>query len=41
VRLWVGLDVHRFSIVAATLPVDGGNPQVPDGDDRARDPSFR
>ena len=28
VRLWVSLDVHKFSIVAATLPVDGGKPQV-------------
>ena len=27
VRLWVSLDVHKFSIVAATLPVDGGKPQ--------------
>jgi transposase len=28
VRLWVALDVHKFSIVAATLPPDGGEPQV-------------
>jgi transposase len=28
VRLWVGLDVHKFSIVAATLPPTGGTPQL-------------
>jgi transposase len=28
VRLWVSLDVHKFSIVAATLPPDGGKPVV-------------
>lgn len=29
VRLWVSLDVHKFSIVAATLPpVGGGKPEV-------------
>jgi transposase len=28
VRLWVSLDVHKFSIVAATLPPTGGKPQV-------------
>lgn len=28
VRLWVALDVHKFSIVAATLPPDGGEPEV-------------
>lgn len=28
VRLWVGLDVHKFSIVAATLPPAGGQPEV-------------
>jgi transposase len=28
VRLWVGLDVHKFSIVAATLPPTGGRPEV-------------
>ena len=28
VRLWVCLDVHKFSIVAATLPAAGGTPQV-------------
>ena len=28
VRLWVSLDVHKFSIVAATLPPAGGKPQV-------------
>lgn len=28
VRLWVSLDVHKFSIVAATLPPTGGRPQV-------------
>ena len=39
VRVWVALDVHKFSIVAATLPPDGGEPRgVADRDDRARDP---
>ncbi len=28
VRLWVALDVHKFSIVAATLPPAGGRPQL-------------
>ena len=28
VRLWVSLDVHNFSIGAATLPPAGGTPQV-------------
>jgi transposase len=28
VRLWVALDVHKFSIVAATLAPDGGKPEV-------------
>ena len=28
VRLWVALDVHKLSIVAATLPPAGGNPEV-------------
>jgi transposase len=28
VRLWVALDVHKFSIVAATLPAVGGTPQL-------------
>ena len=28
VRLWVALDVHKFSIVAATLPPAGGQPEV-------------
>src|SRR4051794_37270822 len=28
VRLWVALDVHKFSIVAATLPPTGGTPQL-------------
>ena len=28
VRLWVSLDVHKLSIVAATLPVTGGQPEV-------------
>jgi len=28
VRLWVSLDVHKFSIVAATLPPAGGKPEV-------------
>jgi transposase len=28
VRLWVSLDVHKLSIVAATLPPAGGSPEV-------------
>jgi transposase len=28
VRLWIALDVHTFSIVAATLPPVGGTPEV-------------
>lgn len=28
VRLWVALDVHKFSIVAATLPPAGGRPEL-------------
>lgn len=28
VRLWVSLDVHKFSIVAGTLPPAGGSPEV-------------
>ena len=28
VRLWVALDVHKLSIVAATLPAAGGKPEV-------------
>ncbi len=28
VRLWVALDVHKFSIVAAILPPTGGQPEV-------------
>jgi transposase len=28
VRLWVALDVHMFSIVAAVLPPTGGQPEV-------------
>jgi transposase len=28
VRLWVSLDVHKLSIVAATLPPAGGKPEV-------------
>jgi transposase len=28
VRLWVALDVHKFSIVAATLPAAGGTPEL-------------
>ena len=27
-RLWVALDVHKLSIVAATLPPAGGQPDV-------------
>lgn len=28
VRLWVALDVHKRSIVAATLPLSGGRPEI-------------
>jgi transposase len=28
VRLWVALDVHKFSIVAAVLPPQGGKPEL-------------
>jgi hypothetical protein len=28
VRLWVALDVHKLSIVAATLPPQGGKPEI-------------
>ena len=28
VRLWVALDVHKLSIVAATLPPTGGTPEL-------------
>ena len=28
VRLWVAFDVHKLSIVAATLPPEGGQPEV-------------
>ena len=28
VRVWVALDVHKHSIVAATLPPSGGRPEV-------------
>lgn len=28
VRLWVALDVHKFSIAAAVLPSQGGRPEV-------------
>jgi transposase len=28
VRMWVALDVHRLSIVAATLPPSGGTPEL-------------
>lgn len=28
VRLWVALDVHKLSIVAAVLPPSGGTPEV-------------
>ncbi len=28
VRLWIALDVHKFSIVAATLPPSGGAPEL-------------
>lgn len=28
VRLWVSLDVHKLSIVAATLPPSGGQPEL-------------
>lgn len=28
VRMWVALDVHKLSIVAATLPPTGGQPEL-------------
>src|SRR4051794_29206489 len=28
VRVWVALDVHKLSIVAATLPPSGGRPEI-------------
>ncbi|MBV8733555.1 MAG: transposase [Solirubrobacterales bacterium] len=28
VRLWVSLDQHRFSVVAAILPLEGGEPEL-------------
>lgn len=28
VRVWVALDVHKFSIVAAVLPPSGGSPEL-------------
>ena len=28
VRLWVSLDVHKLSIVAARLPPEGGDPEL-------------
>ncbi len=28
VRWWVSIDQHKFSIVAAVLPPDGGKPEV-------------
>ena len=28
VRLWVALDAHKLSIVAATLPPSGGEPEI-------------
>ena len=28
VRLWIALDVHKHSIVAATLPPTGGTPEL-------------
>jgi transposase len=28
VRRWISFDQHKFSIVAATLPPDGGKPEV-------------
>ena len=28
VRRWIAIDQHKFSIVAATLPPDGGKPEV-------------
>ena len=42
VRLWVALDVHKFSIVAATLPPSGGRRSCIEArDDRAGDPPVR
>lgn len=38
VRLWVAVDQHKLSIVAATLPPSGGQPQLHRVEtDRARD----
>ena len=28
VRLWVAIDQHKFSVVAATLPPSGGQPEL-------------
>ena len=28
VRRWIAFDQHKFSIVAAVLPPDGGKPEV-------------
>src|SRR3989442_13860203 len=28
VRMWVAIDQHKLSLVAATLPASGGQPQV-------------
>jgi hypothetical protein len=39
VRLFVALDVHKLSIVAATLPPSGGRPELERiRDDREGDP---
>jgi transposase len=36
VRMWVALDVHKNSIVAATLPPEGGKPEVQRIENRER-----
>ena len=36
VRLWVALDAHKLSIVAATLPASGGAPEVIEIENTAR-----
>ena len=47
VRLWVALDAHKLSIVAAVLPVAGGTPEIIEiekhgqGDPSARRPARR
>jgi hypothetical protein len=42
VRLWVSIDQHKFSIVAATLPRSGGQPELHriETTERAGDPAL-